>query len=329
MNSQPRVRISGWCGRSRPTRQVSRAIRRWYGSASVDSAKQAGSELTYLAICGPRSKSNFAYGADGQGGGRGQNSPGIGPGDPVISLAWSRSQQYLSVTWLSWHSSVLLTDPVQDALWKTVQDRLVRATPDLAAPNATVAEQAMLVAADVPPGPDPADRVTNLTGTPFTYGPLHSCDFDVAANTHHFDRSFWATTTSASSPASGWSWPPTSRRHRQWCLICRTGSSVAIPQAKCRRTTVPDALTHTKPPSRRSAMMRGDGSTTARCSAASTIASTSPSCGRARSWPRSCESCSREIRLLQRSRNWSQQLPSGSQLTPARSRSGMPRTRMR
>jgi hypothetical protein len=39
----------------------------------------------------------------------------------------------------------------------------------------------MLVAADVPPGPDSADRVTNLTGTPFTYWPLHSCDFDVAA----------------------------------------------------------------------------------------------------------------------------------------------------
>jgi hypothetical protein len=81
---------------------------------------------------------------------------------------------------LSWHSAVLLTDPVQDALWKTVQDRLDRATPDLAAPNATVAEQAMLVGADVPPGPDPADGVTNLTGTPFTYWPLHSCDFDVA-----------------------------------------------------------------------------------------------------------------------------------------------------
>jgi hypothetical protein len=144
---------------------------------SVDTAKQAGSELTYLAICGPRSKSNFAYGADGQGGGRGQNSPAISPGDPVISLAWARSQQYLSVTWLSWHSAVLLTDPVQDALWQTVQDRLDRATPDLAAPDPTVAEQAMLVAANVP---SPAGRVANLTGTPFTYFPLHSCDFDVA-----------------------------------------------------------------------------------------------------------------------------------------------------
>jgi hypothetical protein len=89
------------------------------------------------------------------------------------------------VVWLSWRSAVLLTDPVQDALWTTVRSRLDRAASDLAAPVATVAEQAMLVAADVPPGPaapDPADRVKNLTGTPFTYWPLHSCDFDVAAD---------------------------------------------------------------------------------------------------------------------------------------------------
>jgi hypothetical protein len=151
---------------------------------SVDAAKQAGSNLTYLAICGPRSKSNFAYGT-GQDGGRGQNGAGITPGHPVIALAWQRSQQYLSVVWLSWHSAVLVTDPVQDALWTTVRSRLDRATADLPGPDPTVAEQAMLVAADVPSGPagpDPADPVENHTGTPFTYWPLHSCDFDVAAD---------------------------------------------------------------------------------------------------------------------------------------------------
>jgi hypothetical protein len=145
---------------------------------TLDDARHASATVTDLASCGP-APNNFELSADSRGG-MAQNGRGVTDGGKVVSLAWSRSKQFVSVLELSWHSQVLLVQQVQDALWHAVRASLDAATEDVAPPAPSAGEQAMLAPEDITGLPSDAGKVTQETSDPYNYWPMHTCDYRVA-----------------------------------------------------------------------------------------------------------------------------------------------------